>query len=373
MKKIGILSMQRIPNYGSFLQAYGLKMLITDKDYEVEFVDYVVEPCAEVINSGKKTSIFYRAAKKIYKLMHHTDRNIQLARSKNQQFVERYNKEFLPLLGVSEEKKYHTQVDTLVIGSDEVFNCLQTNTAVGFSKELFGYNNNAGKVITYAASFGNTTITRLKEYGKAEEVRSLLEDISTISVRDSNSGNVVKALLGNEPHYHLDPVLMYDFSGYVNEKCVKHDNYIIVYAYGGRIAPSEAKIIKEMAGKYGKRLISISGYQDFCDEHLILTPFEVLSYFKKADFIITDTFHGSIFSIINNRNFATIIRKTVGNSYGNEEKLSDLLTRLELSNRVVYSVADIENKYREKIDYTNTNAIIKKQRELTKQYLDANL
>ena len=93
---------------------------------------------------------------------------------------------------MKEEKNYHPEVDVLVIGSDEVFNCLQTNSAVGFSLDLFGKDNRAGKTITYAASFGNTTLEGLKKYKVDNTISSLLKDLSDISVRDRNSGLIVE-------------------------------------------------------------------------------------------------------------------------------------------------------------------------------------
>ena len=68
----------------------------------------------------------------------------------------------MPLLGITDEMNYNPTVDCLVIGSDEVFNCIQKNSNVGYSPELFGKNNHAKKLITYAASFGNTTLEKLE-------------------------------------------------------------------------------------------------------------------------------------------------------------------------------------------------------------------
>ena len=372
MKKVGIISMQRIRNYGSFMQAYGLKSMIEDLGHSVEFVDYTVEPCLVSDESARKNNkSLTEVLKKIYHLFIPVKKDEKMIdyEQKKEAFKTRYDGEFMELLGVGSEKKYRTAVDTLVIGSDEVFNCMQSNPDVGYSRELFGYNNNADKVITYAASFGNTTIEKISEYGKTQEIKELLGKIDTISVRDTNSGKIVHELLNKEPVYNLDPVLMYDFSKLIDCSKVKHRDYIIVYGYENRINDEEAAIIRKFADKNSKRLISISGYQWFCDEHLVLNPFEVLAYFKMADYIITDTFHGSIFSIINNKKFATIIRKSQGNSYGNEEKISDLLMRLGLTDRTLDNMENLENLLTKEIDYNTVNKIIAEQREITKQYL----
>jgi len=103
------------------------------------------------------------------------------------------------------------------------------------------------------------------------------------------------------------------------------------------------------------------------------SPFEVLAYFRNAEEVITDTFHGSIFSVITHRPFTTLIRKSVGNSYGNEEKLSDLLERLDLADRMTAKVEDAENINEETIDYAKVDELLKAHREVAKEYLRSNL
>ena len=99
------------------------------------------------------------------------------------------------------------------------------------------------------------------------------------------------------------------------------------------------------------------------------SPFEVLAYFRNAEEVITDTFHGSIFSVITHRPFTTLIRKSVGDSYGNEEKLSDLLKRLGLANRMTTKIEDAENINEKAIDYAKVDERLKAHREVAKEYL----
>lgn len=106
-----------------------------------------------------------------------------------------------------------------------------------------------------------------------------------------------------------------------------------------------------------------------------MTPFELLAYFRDAEVIVTDTFHGTIFSIINNRPFVTIIRKSVGNEYGNEEKLGYLLQITGTGSQRLDSLS--EKKFSEtlsyRIDYSNVNKILKQQREEAKKFLEKNI
>lgn len=374
--RIGIISMQRVANYGSFLQAYGLKKMIEELGHEVCFIDYKVEPC--IGKSGFKGTKAYLKLKNILRIVRKKMIQANLYKVKHEvtrkilQFTYTYEDQYLPLLGIDKKMHYHTPVDVVVLGSDEIFNCLQDNDDVGFSKELFGVNQRAQKMITYAASFGNTTVGRLQQYHATEQVKQWLENIHVFSARDKNTGVVLQQLTNKTPMYHLDPVLVSDFSEQVTLH-VQLKDYIIIYAYPGRITPQEAEAIKAYAKKKQKRLLCLGGYLDFCDEYRICTPFEVLAYFQKADCIITDTFHGSIFSIITNRPFATLVRPTRNQSYGNEEKLTDLLSRLELTERICYQIEDVWDVLERPINYEKTNEIIQKEKARSREYLRKNL
>lgn len=373
--KVGILSMQRIVNYGSFMQSYALKKTIESMGHEVEFVDYKIEPPILFTDKDKKDYKKSKLKNSIRDfIITYNGLFFLLPKKKRETFehYKRYNEEFLSLLGVSNKRNYTPKLDALVIGSDEVFNCLQKNPRVGYSRELFGFNNSSKKLISYAASFGNTTLQRLNEYGVTGEISDLLLKFDCISVRDSNSGKIVRELTGKEPNYNLDPVLIYDFSEEIPNINIKND-YIVIYAYPGRLRPEEKKAIRDFAEKKKKRLVCLGGYQDFCDEYIDASPFELLSYVKNADYVITDTFHGTIYSIINHKPFVSFIRKTVNGSYGNQEKMTDLLQRLGLLNRGIFEPYDLERVLEESIDYNEVEKLRKREIENTINYLKSNL
>lgn len=363
MSKVGIMSMQRIKNYGSFLQAFALKNIIEELGHEVEFVDYHVD--APLVTETEKKSNKFSKGMNVIKGNEPLMQKIKYIFHKNN-----FEKKYFKLLNLSNEKKYNTKVDTLVIGSDEVFNCIQSNVNVGYSLELFGKNNNAKKVITYAASFGNTTLEKVRKFKKEKELAELLKKINKISVRDENSGHLVKEISKREAVYHLDPVLVFDYMSkdIIPQKNIK-EKYILVYAYSGRIEEEESKYIKKLAKKNRLKVYSIGGAQKCADKFIDCTPFEVFNYFANAEFVITDTFHGSIFSIVTHQKFVTIVRKSVGEKYGNEEKLTDLLNRLNLKDRIVFDYKNIEEIINKKINYEKVEKILECERKKTLNYL----
>ena len=357
MKKIGIMSMQRINNYGSFLQAYGLKKIIEGLGHDVQFVDYEYEKC--IADKRKKRSIF---EKLIYNI------NIMKFLKKkiiHKQFKEMY-RDSLMNIGVA-EKNIRPNIDSLVIGSDEVFNCLQPYP-VGYSRELFGKNYENKNVISYAASFGHTSYEELIEYGIEDEIKQMLASFKAVSVRDNNSFEIASKLLpSSKININIDPVLLYNYSKEISKYKILEENYIIVYAYEHRLNSNEEKYIRKFAKKYNKKIISIGFYQRIADKNIVCDPFEMLAYIKNADFVITDTFHGSVFSIVNNTQFATIIRNS------NKNKLDFLLDSLKLGSRKVNELTDIDILFNKKLDFNETNKIIEKEREKSIKYLNNNL
>ena len=350
--------MQEVKNYGSFLQAFSLKSNIEALGHQCEFVNIV--PGEQL--GDYKISKFH----KIHLLAERL-RGWDFAKRFKYiyQFQSRFSKEFLPELGV---KKGVTtdHFDTVIIGSDEVFNCAQ-KTWFGFSKQLFGEGLNANRVITYAASFGATTVPKLEKLGIKDIVAGLLNKLDSISVRDANSVKVVETLTGNVPNKNVDPVLIYDYTKHMPTS-VDLKDYMIVYTYPGRITDkNEIKAIRSYAKSKGLLLVSIGHYFPWCDKTIVPHPFEVLAYFKNATCIVTDTFHGSVFSIKFNKQFCTIVRGM------NSNKLSYLLEQFGLSERIANHVTKLPSIMDAKIDYSPVNTLIEKEKERSLDYLRGNL
>ena len=362
MIKAGIMSMQRICNYGSFLQAYGLKSILEELGCEVEFVDYHVGEC--IGNSKQKNGFSVKISKftEAMKYKAPIKDKIKFIRYKMD-----YGKKNYPYLGI-EQMNYCPDLDILVIGSDEVFNCVQDNANVGFSPELFGVDNNAKKLISYAASFGNTDLKNLEKYGLVGKIGEWLKDFDSISVRDKNSFEIVRKLTGKDAESHFDPVLVYDYVG----KCgripddVPQKEYMILYGYSGRFTEEECGEIRRYAKERKLKILCIGGVQFCCDEFIDCNPFEVIAYFKNAHSVVTDTFHGTILSVITGKSFVSKVRTS---GYGNSEKVTDLLNKLDLKERMISDFKKLNSVMNEKIDYNMVKGIIEKERTRAYDYL----
>lgn len=357
--KIGIISMQRVPNYGSYLQALGLKNILTSMGHSVCFVDY--KPRKPVVEYRKISRAKY-LVKSIPAIQYFND-IIKFYVFKRKRFDYAYRLLYLKELGVEYSYNFKEKVDLVIIGSDEVFNCLQSGFNVGFSPMLFGDGVNTKKVISYAACFGNTELEGLEKYGLCDKLAHYLQKFEAISVRDSNSYSIVYQLIHRKPNINLDPVLISDFQ--IPELDIKIQDFIILYTYKSRVySQEEIKAIRDFAHDNGKKLISIGNGQTWVDEYILVSPLEMLYYFRKADFVITDTFHGTVFSAKYNVPFAVYVRDS------NKHKLKDLIRRLDLNDRVICSFEDLQRLYDSPKDFTKTNMIIKEEMDNTFSYLE---
>lgn len=355
--KIGILSMQEVTNYGSFLQAYGLKKIIESLGHEVEFINIV--PGKQL--SQYKLSKFHKIRILLRRLKVKNPIKQLLYTLKLHQ---RFDKEFKPELGVPKGCK-SSFYDVVVIGSDEVFNVAQS-TWFGFSPQLFGQGLKTNKVISYAGSFGATTLDKLKELGIAQQVGKLMQNMASISIRDLNSFNVVKSLVGKEPNLNVDPVIAYDFVSEIRQPNISTP-YLFIYTYPGRIRDNkEIAAIVNFAKKNNLMIIANANYFDWVDKIVTPHPFEVLGFFKNANYIITDTFHGAVMSLKYNKSFAVIVRDM------NSNKLSFLMDQFGLKRLIAQNPNEIDRILSTDIDYSRINAKIIQERRKTYEYLRKN-
>ncbi len=370
--KIGIMSMQRVLNYGSFMQALGLKTMIESLGHEVVFVDYKVD--VNIEENIKDKFKVYTIKSKSKKIVKRALNLVGLKKSIHPAmmgFKESFDKNF-HILGIDEKNQYNTKVDVLVIGSDEVFNCFQLSGNIGYSLELFGKNNNANRLISYAASFGNTNKNLIDKYGKREELSHYLNKFDAISIRDKNSFDIVEDLCGKTPNQHLDPVLVSRIED-LDWKSTTEDGYIAVYGYYNRFSEQEGEAIVELAKKKNLRVVNLYAAQKFGEKPVVCRPDELFGYIKNADYVITDTFHGTIFSTILHKQLAIISRGVANQEATNAEKLIDLVKKLKMEDRIVKDLTDLEKILDTPIDYAYADEFRASEREKSMQYLKENL
>ena len=362
---VKILSMQRVVNYGSFMQAYALKKVVETAGHTVAFCDFNAGAARHLGVKVKKVTIWHKIFN-LRKLLFKP--NSYLAyRHFRQQLCQCYTQHAWPALGITAEKNLDYSGDLMIIGSDEVFNYTQ-NHAFGYVPALFGLGVTTSSIISYAASAGYANASDVESDGMQDEMIKGFAQFDAIGVRDQNTFELASRYAKQAVHYTIDPTLLVDFSQETPDAHIP-PNYLLVYAYGGRIdAAIDVKKITEYAKSKNLRVISVGFYNDWCDENMVVKPFDLLAVFKHASYVITDTFHGTIFSIKYCKPFVSIIQGE--NKWGsNASKVGFLLKQLNLSPRIINNSDNLASDLETPIDYVAVNHTLAILRDQSLQFL----
>ena len=345
MKKVGILNYHDGINHGAFLQCYALYNFIEIQGHSVEVINYK--------NSRHwfREYRYFLVRKNLVSIIRNI---IKIIKFKS---CHRMMKMTAPLRSNKRINNYN--YDCVLVGSDEVWN--YTNPMVGYDITYFGEGINTGKIGSYAASFGwleaNTSLPF--------EIKSRLKIFSYISVRDDNSKAIIKNNIDLDVDILVDPTFLYNFNDYeVEYKNASQflDDYILVYA-PGIIDDSIEKKIREMYGDK-RQIVSIGRAVPWADINILdVDPFEWLWFMKNSSFIVTSSFHGTIFSIKYEKQFISIPNKA---SYN---KIDYLLRKLNLSDRFLFTESDIEKFIDADINYKKVNETLNKDIDRSKNAL----
>lgn len=356
--KIAILSMQRVENYGSVLQAWSLREMVREVTGTTpQFID--IEDATALKSRAENVEVReYGAPKQLSRGILQRGKRWCFTRLSrwNRKGIRRFMHHELRL-----DDAVSDHFDHAIIGSDEVF-----NHVCGISLQLHGEVQQAEKVITYAACCGSAKPEDIRQED-LPRVREAMQHISALSVRDESTARYAAQLYDGEINNHLDPVLV----GRLRDRKARRvplKGYMLVYAYGYRIrSQEEIDAIKAYAKENGLKTVAMGGSQFWCDLFVPAAPMRMLDWFVHADCVVTDTFHGAVFSVITRRNFAAIVRPS------NRGKLADLLERLGLSGRIAADMVQLGNILDTPVDYEATEKILIRERQRARDYLKEQL
>lgn len=353
--KIGILTHYDVHNHGALLQLNALTRVLESKGHSVSALTYKKNYDFMAEGLDKKYDISIRS---LFFYLSYIPR-IGICRT----LFNVKKKRILDKTRNSLKGEYYSSaknLDAVFIGSDEVF-----SIETGLNPFFFGYGIPCNQIYTYAACFGPTTIKEIEAKRLKGFIRSGLENIIKISVRDENTKSLVQSVAKINAPIVCDPVILYGYNEEIaNAECKIRDDYLLIYAYDNNMnAPAETEKIIRFARRNNLKVISAGFYHKWCDKCVDGSPIDILGYFKYAKYVITDTFHGSVMSLICNANFIAKIR-------GNRNKLHNLLTGFNLSDRIIENFDELEKSLTAKIDYTKVNEDILSFRRTSMEYLD---
>lgn len=362
--KIAILTHPLWTNYGGILQAYALQTYLTRMGQNVvvinrEYRDY---PSLKlfILRLGITIKNFIRVY--FLKRRQFTVLNPLSAHYHNiwrgyevQPFVKEYISQSRELRNSKSLRRYlkHHKFDCFIVGSDQVWRpSYVANVTDYFLKEVPG--TSKALKVAYAASFGADKW----EFSPAltEECAYLAKKFDAISVREASGVKLCKEFLGVEAEHVLDPTMLLDADDYIklidNVSTLPSEGNAFCYILDE--SPEVASIISDIATA-GFKIFKASIYVPSTEENARpyqMTVEQWLRSFRDAEFVITDSFHACVFSILFRKPFLAWVNKERGSS-----RFESLLEMFGLKGRLVYSLEDFINRKDQLFDCSDLNKV----------------
>lgn len=369
--KICILTFRLHSNFGFLMQAYALQSVLKDLGHEPYTIDIRDEPLsisAKIKNKIKLLLLLVSRKSGFPQLPYIT--------SKEQAYIDKNTWEFIHnninltsrVKSIKDLKIIGNQYDYYLVGSDQVW---RKEYCPHIPSYFLSFVSKGRKKASYAASFGVSNPNYTDKMAK--QCKKLLSDFSAISVREAEGVKTCRDLFGVEATQTLDPTLLLDKSKYLelintSEK-PQHPETPFVLAYILDKSYEKLNFIEQYAQK--KRLaiyyikpqsINEVGIKRI-DECVYPSISQWLNAFENADFIISDSFHGTVFSIIFKKQFVVIDNPKRGSS-----RLISLLKSFSLEDRLISNNKKLN--VLSLIDYNKVELILKEKKKNSLSFLE---
>lgn len=325
--KVGIVTMHHVYNCGSYLQAYALYRVLISMGYDVWFVK-------------NKQNLKSRLA---YRLLQ-TARFVCMGKAEIGLHLLKVYRNFHRAQRVFPVTANIRNMDTVVYGSDTIWN-IEQDYFLRHWKRFFGQDYD-GKKVGYAVSIGSADAESLCDQ---ELLCNAVAAFDTVMVRDTVTRDFVKKCCGENVDVPcvLDPTMLLTKEDYRElAPTISMRQYILFYFFG-TVPEAIKRQVQDFAVATNRKIVVFGQKQDWADVSVSNDPLLMLSYYMHADYVITNTFHGNVFSIIFNKQFISLGRE--------KRKVCDLLSRFDLTHRLVEEDDCIAAHLNQSIDFTAVN------------------
>lgn len=375
--KLAILTLRLLDNYGGLLQAFALQRVLENMGHSVQVLD---SPKAFSVPRGKKTVTYAgRLAKKLL------GQQVELFREKRlteeypivNQNTNRFINEYINRLEVEDFHKLSADdFEGIVVGSDQIWRpkyCWGGKIERGFLDFAVNWDI---KRVAFAASFG----TNKWEYSKRQTERcaELLQKFDAISVRESSGTELCDVYLHRSDAVQLlDPTMLLDADIYKKiadrYPAEPKSEKLMVYFLDEQASKNE--LVEKVSSLIGQSPFR-SGVKHRAankpiEERIHPSVEEWLNDFVSSEFVVTDSFHGCIFSVLFQKPFLVY-----GNSSRGSERFASLLKMLELEDRLVSentTQKQIKEIVSSTIDFNKANSVLNEKRKEAMMYLKKHL
>lgn len=347
-EKIGILTFHKSINYGSVLQSWALSRVIS-KRFVVEIIDYEPQNYEFLYANYRQWNSWNNIKYNLKRMP------LSSALNNQQQLFKKFRDEQLPL----SRKKYNynngcdikEEYKGIVVGSDQVWNIRAKDCDPIFFLPF----NYSGNKVSYACSINDTDYT---EKNLPSNLASEICDFDFISIREESGKNKLEQFIAKQKKVYtlLDPTLLCNSSEYdslLNDRIVD-GKYIFLYnVWTSEAGIQAAKFLSEKLNMPVYTIMTASNVKEInllkksgiLVDTVRTSPSDFLNFFKYASYIVTESFHGTAFSLIFEKPFVCVSNRT------NDERLNNILTLVGLKDRYM-KLGELQTyDLKQKIDY----------------------
>ena len=366
-KKVSLITVHTGPNFGTVLQVIATVKVLHQNGLETEVVNYI-PPRDDLQRIKAETKEHIRQGKSIihkFFRCYGGYKRISRFRKNDRIYIgclEKYVNMSTPIHSSDSFAEKCPRADFYVTGSDQVWNTVYNE---GVDSHYF-FDGIKGIKIAFSSSIGQTELT--------EEEKGLfsiyLKEYKKISVRESSAVKLLSEI-GIPSVNLIDPTLMLnrnEWGEVLNGKRLHKKDYLLVYIpYNIHDKEEIYSLARRVANARGLQVITFSWSRDkelLADyTYKDASPLDFLSLMYYASFVITNSFHGTAFSINLNREFLVFLpTKFVS-------RVEDILTMVDLKSRLVpYGGANTFN-LQGSIDYSNANTILESKRKEVRDFI----
>ncbi|OJU14457.1 MAG: hypothetical protein BGN88_00650 [Clostridiales bacterium 43-6] len=340
MRKIGLITFHKSYNYGAVLQAFALQKELSDLGYSSEFIDYNRNDIARMgFLKKSKHLVWTRIMKPL------------LTGNKRERRTDLFRKEYFKIGSTTYNNRKELlnnppEYDAYLTGSDQVWNLKHTGNDPSYYLTFVP----EGKCkASYAASFG---VSKLRE-NDSPILKEYLKGFHNISVRENEGKEIIAHHTGLPAEVVLDPTLLLtkqDWEKYIGKRQIQSD-YVLCYCMPGdkNVMKSINVIARRIADEKNLKIINI-GHKEykklvFWETHVLdAGPVEFLNLFYHASYVVTNSFHGTSFSVNFQKPFVVPINLALSKESSLNSRIITLLKNLSLDSQIVSSQDTLVNK-----------------------------
>lgn len=337
--KCKIITIHHIHNFGSVFQAYGLQQFLQQQGFDAQIIDY--RPSYYEAGRNKLKTVIGRLL---------NFKPYLVRKKKFELFTQKYE-HLSPERFTSQEaltKRYKTDGGVFICGGDQLWNDYHPCGRDDSYKLVFA---SKAKKLAYGTSMGRDTFTE-------EELKTLSEKVSdfeNIMLREKCTVNMLKKHTTVPVSHVIDPVGLLNIEEFLKlaKKPALKEPYAVMYLADS--SPLLDKVIHVLSTELGLKIVHICGFRKKCYCDVFVKdagPEEILGYIAGAEFVLSASFHATMFSLMLNKPFATILPGEKTNA-----RIEDLLRLVGLEERILHSTDQL-NMLKKPIDYEKTNEIL---------------